>query len=322
MGKVLLGIDQSTVVARYLVFRIVFQEEAELPAWKGNILRGAIGSLLAKACGFEKLNCQRCNLWSQCPYGYLYRARSKGIVLSKLSGISKPFVLKPPLVLDKVFRPGDELVFSIVLFGDAIRFEKDVILSILDLGRRGIGIKDRRGKFIVSEITTVNPYQGFESILYKNNVFYESRALIKYSDLVAKARELTRYNGFTIKFLTPFRLLSKNNIVLPVNLEVILKYALRRFTNIFAQYMYVLPEINVHELLNKASKLELSELELREKTIVYRGKPEEYYIGELSFTGEIDEEIALILIFTELAHIGKRASYGHGWIKLLARKTH
>lgn len=309
-------IDPSTLICKYLVFHIVFEDKALLPAWKGSLLRGSIGGVLSKVCGSEKLNCARCGLWSKCAYGYLYRARSKGIVLKGISGFSKPFVLKPPLTLAKQFNPGDELVFSIVLFGDAIRFEREIIYSIILLGRRGIGRRFRRGRFRVSEIRAINPYHGFESLIYRDNVFYESKVFIKYSDLLERAEEISKYSGFTIEFLTPFRLLSRGSTILPADLGTIIKYALRRFTNILAQYIYVVPKFNVHELLKEAAKHEPYEIEYEGKIMIYRRKPEEYYTGRISFKNKLSKNIAIPLIFAELAHIGKRASYGHGWIKI------
>ncbi len=313
----LFGVEPDTVIAKYLVFRIVFREHAELPMWKGNLLRGAIGSVLPKICGRKKFDCMKCSIWTQCPYGYLYRARSKGIVLKNIKGISKPFVLKPPLNRDEVFEEGDELVFSIILFGDSIRFERDIILSILRLSEKGLGKKSSRGRFNVEEITAVNPYRGIEYILYRDRVVYDAPTLITYKDLVGKAEEITKGKKIKIRFQTPVRLLSRNNVLLPIELVNIVKYGMRRFTNILAQYTYTVPDIPVHQILENTMKTELVELEIERTVLKYRGVPEEYYIGEITFEGKIDLETATILSFGELAHIGKRASYGHGWYKIL-----
>ncbi|OYT39703.1 MAG: hypothetical protein B6U89_03635 [Desulfurococcales archaeon ex4484_58] len=316
MSHSFLGIDYSMVIARYIVFRIVFRDYAELPGWKGNLLRGSIGSVLPKICGLEKFNCLRCSIWDQCPYGYLFRARSKGIVLKRIMGISKPFVLKPPLTRERIFEPDDILEFSIVLFGDALRFEKDLILSILKLGEKGIGVKDLRGRFNVSEIIVKNPYTGLESIIYRDGVMYESRTNITFGDLMSRVEELIDNNVFIIDFLTPYRIVSKNETIAILDFTTITKYASRRFTNIFAQYMYKIPRYNIHKVLEKTEDIEIRELEVNKVEIKYRGIPEEYYIGKYVFQGEIDKTIATILTFTELAHIGKRASYGHGWYKI------
>jgi hypothetical protein len=316
LGSGFLGIDYSSIVARYLRFRIEFLDDALLPSWKGNLLRGSIGSVLPRICGSERFDCSRCSLWTKCPYGYLFRARSKGIVLRKIIHISKPLVLKPPLTLRREFRRGDQLVFSAVLFGDSIVFEKDLIESILRLGERGIGYRGRRGRFRVLEITVLNPYRGIESILYRDNVLYDSNTYILFKDIVDKAAEIMGYDGFTIKFLTPYRIVSHGRSIPILSLETLIKYASRRFTNITAQYLYKIPRYNIHEVLEEARRVRAVMIMYEKKTFKYRGKPEQYYTGEIMFEGKISKTIATILAFTELAHVGKRASYGHGWYKI------
>jgi len=297
MSESFLDVEYSIDVARYLSFRIEFVEDAVLPAWKGNLIRGAIGSKLAKICGFKKINCGSCGIWSQCPFGYLYRARSKGIVLKKLMGVSKPFVLKPPLDNRRFYRAGDRMEFSIILFGDSIRFEKDVILSVIELGRSGLGFREARGRFRVLEIVVKNPYRDLETILYRDGTFYNSDTLIKYGDLVEKAREIAKYSGLRIRFLTPYRIVSLNTSNPALDLETIVKYASRRFAIIMAQYMYRLPKYNIHDVLEKARKAELIDMEVKRVEIKYRGTPEEYYIGEQVFHGGFDETITTILVF-------------------------
>ncbi len=312
-----LGIDYSSIVARYLRFRIEFLEDALLPAWKGNLLRGSIGSVLPRICGLERFDCSRCGLWTKCPYGYLFRARSKGIVLRKIMHISKPLVLKPPLTLRREFRRGDQLVFSTVLFGDSIVFEKDLIEAILRLGERGIGYRGGRGRFRVLEVTVLNPYRGVESILYRDDVLYDSNTYIYFGDIVGKAAEVAGHDGFTIKFLTPYRIVSRGKTIPVLSLETLVKYASRRFTNIVAQYLYRVPKYDVYKVLGEAGRIRAVTVMYERRILRYRGKPEEYYIGEITFEGRMSRVLATILVFTELAHVGKRASYGHGWYKVL-----
>lgn len=315
----MMGIDYSTRIARYLVFRIRFMEKSLLPAWKGNLLRGSLGSVLPKICGLKKFDCSTCGLWVDCPYGYLYRARSKGVVLRRIQGMSKPFVLKPPLSRDRVYEPGSELEFSIVLFGDAVRFEKDVLLSVLRLARRGLGARGARARFEVLEILAVNPYRNVEHIVYRDGVFYHSDNYIVFGDIVSKAEELAGKNGLLIKFRTPYRIVSGGEPIEAPDLDVLLKYVSRKFTNIFAQYIYIIPKYDARTLVEKAGETNMVSIELSRIIIKYRGKPEEYYVADIMYEGRLDKRIMTILVFGELSHVGKRASYGHGWYQLIGK---
>ncbi|ADV65303.1 hypothetical protein Desmu_1001 [Desulfurococcus mucosus DSM 2162] len=306
-------VDPSVNVARVLVFRVRFLEQAELPVWKGNIIRGAIGSVLPKVCGFKRLNCGKCLIWYMCPFGYLYRARSKGIVLRKLRGVSKPFVLKPPLTDARSFSPGDMLEFSAVLAGDAVRFEKDLLVSVLELGGRGLGVKSARGRFEVVEVAARNPVTGFESIVYRGGSFFDSRAVVTVGDLVKRASEISSGKSLQASFLTPYRVVEGGVAGPLTSFESLVKSALRRFSVIMPQYMYVNPVRDVGKLLEEARKVGLAGADLHRVPIVYRGKREDYYVGTYEFKGEIGMDVALLLAFSELFHIGKRASYGHGW---------
>jgi hypothetical protein len=236
--------------------------------------------------------------------------------LRNLTGISKPFVLKPPLDRRRVYEAGDHLEFSIILFGDARRFERDVIIALLKLQNRGLGVKTGRGRFRVSEITAYNPFNDTESIIYRDGIVYDSQVYIRFEDILARAEEIMGYDDFTIRFLTPYRLLSRKEVIPVLDLETMVKYASRRFTNIIAQYNYIVPRYDIHEVLEKARHVQAYMVEYERVIIKYRGKPEEYYIGQISFEGRLDKKIAVILAFTELAHIGKRASYGHGWLRI------
>lgn len=80
----------------------------------------------------------------RCPYGYLFEAKSKGMVLRKLKGFTKPYVIKPPLSQETEFSEGDAFGFSIVLFGDAAKFERHLLAAVLDMGSKGIGTMERR----------------------------------------------------------------------------------------------------------------------------------------------------------------------------------
>ena len=119
--------------ARFYTFKLRFLQPTKLPKWKGAMLRGSISFWLKRLFCITRGTCDDCSLIFKCPFGYLFRARSKGIVLSKLKGYAKPYVLKPPLSEKQKYDAGDGLTFSFVLFGDAVQFEGELIKAVLTL---------------------------------------------------------------------------------------------------------------------------------------------------------------------------------------------
>ncbi len=297
------------IVCKYYTVELEFLNRAVLPKWKGNIIRGALGNALKKiSCLTGRNNCYACNLYINCAYGYLYRAKTKGLVLSKIKHFTKPYVIKPPLEGKEFFEKGDTIKFSIVLFGDAIRFENDLLRALNAMCSNGLGMKNNRAKLRIKRIFVENPFRNERAIIYENQELYESKLCIYERDLKVKMPEL-----FEIKFLTPFRLLKQNSLIAEPSFGDLFKFMLRKYSSIFYQYLHKLPNIDLDKLLKKAEKIETFSANLKKFQFVYKNETEIFISGEMKFLGKLNVDAKKVLSFCQLSHVGKRASYGHGW---------
>ncbi len=298
-------------IAKMYKFRLRFKGDAILPKWKGNMLRGAIGFHLRRIYCANNGACSKCNLIFKCPFGYLFRASSKGIVLRKIEGYPKPHVLKPPIEEKERYSKDDILEFSIVLFGDSAQFESDLIRAISELCKTGIGVRNKRSSLRIEDIIVENKFNGRKEVLFDGDAFYDTKTWIRDSHL-----EISVPRIFRLKFLTPFRILKENALLSQPEFADIFTFMLRKYSAIRYQYIRDELDINREKILERAKRIRFKSSKLKRVKFIYRKRPEEFLSGDLTYFGRTNREIRKVLAFCQLSHIGKRASFGHGWYEI------
>ncbi len=113
---------QPIPVARYRLTARV-QQHLALPAYAGSLLRGQFGAALRNvACMTRQPTCSGCPLVQTCPYTRIFEAPPppKGQhALQDFSQIPNPYIIEPPTTGAHVLGVGEELVFHLVLVGQA-----------------------------------------------------------------------------------------------------------------------------------------------------------------------------------------------------------
>lgn len=143
-GYALPAAPTTLCLARFRL-RLKAKTTLHLPAYKGSALRGGFGQVFRRiACLGAELGFGECLLGARCPYHYIFETPppAGSAVLDKVPTAPQPFVLEPPLETKRVYEPGEELVFHLVLIGKALDYLPYFIYAFDELGRVGLG----RGK--------------------------------------------------------------------------------------------------------------------------------------------------------------------------------
>jgi hypothetical protein len=296
-------------VCRYYTFELEFLERAKLPRWKGNLIRGSLGYHLRRLyCVDDTRECQSCQMIFRCPFGYLFRTKSKGIVLRKIEGYAKPYVVKPPIDENTTYDSGHTISFSLVLFGDSVMFEYDVFRAVKEMCKFGLGIENGRGRLRLRRVLIENPFRGKREVLYEDDTFYDSKMSIRDSHLDMDIGKIFRLN-----FLTPFRLIKNGAIISEPSFRDLTRFMLRRYSAIRYQYIRDEVDFDIEGLLKRSEKVSIVSSNLQRRTFVYKNGKEEFLHGEITYHGRLNANLRKLLSFCTLSHVGKRASYGHGW---------
>ena len=296
-------------IARVYTFELEFSKPAKLPKWKGNLIRGALGYNIKKLyCINDLRDCRKCQVLFRCPYGYLFRTTTKGIVLRKIEHYTKPYVIKPPLESKMMYNPKETIRFSLVLFGDAIEFEDYIFSAVNSMCKFGLGTKENRAQLKIRRVFVENPLKNEKEFLFEDGRLYNSRLYVREGDLKINVGRI-----FKIKFLTPFRLLRDGAIISEPSFRDLITFMLRKYSSIRYQYLKKELDINVEDVLKQSENIAMVSSNLSRRTFVYKNKEETFIHGEITYSGKLKSNLRKLLGFCQLSHIGKRSSYGHGW---------
>ncbi len=300
-------------IARVYTFELEFLKPAKLPNWKGNLIRGALGYHLKKLYCIidDSRDCHACPILFKCPYGYLFRATTKGIVLRKIKHYTKPYVIKPPLEPKTEYRAGDTLRFSIVLYGDAMAYEDHLFNAVNSMCRSGLGSRDCRGSLKIKRITVENPFRNEKGILFEDGEFFNPKIYVKNGDFRVDVGRI-----FKIRFLTPFRLIRDGALISEPNFRDLVTFMLRKYSSIRYQYLRTDIDVDVEDALKAAERIVTASSNLNRRTFIYKGNEETFIHGEITYSGKLKASLRKVLAFCQLSHIGKRSSYGHGWYSI------
>ena len=299
-------------IARVYTFELEFLRPAKLPKWKGNLIRGALGFHLKRMyCMSGSNDCHSCHLLFKCPYGYLFRTTTKGIVLRKSRHYTKPYVIKPPLESKTAYRRGDRLKFSIVLYGDAMDYGDHVFHAVNSMCRSGLGFRNCRGELRIRRVTVENPFRNERGVLFEDGEFFEPKVFVRDGDLRLKLGRM-----FKIRFLTPFRLIRNGALISEPSFVDLFTFMLRKYSAIRYQYLRRELDLSVEDALRDAESIATVATDLSVRTFVYKGEEETFLHGEMTYYGKPKARMRKVMAFCLLSHVGKRTSYGHGWFEI------
>ncbi len=137
--------------------RLAPQQTLFMPAQnKGNVLRGALGTMLRTLCCHPECpGARHCNLRATCPYAQVFEPAppAGSSALSNYQAIPRPFVIRPPVTkqngvieIDEKtqYGPGETLEFGLILVGRITELLPHFVLSFDRLAEAGLGLNRAR----------------------------------------------------------------------------------------------------------------------------------------------------------------------------------
>jgi len=298
----------SWPLARYrLVFKV--QTPLNLPDYAGSMLRGVFGlSLRHLACMTRQRVCGPCPLLAACPYPLIFETPAPAEHrLQNFSAVPNAYVLEPPPWGRRRYRAGEDLVFEMVLFGQALEKLPLVILAWQRALARGLG----GGTAGLAEMLFLNP-QGEEKI------FDASLSRVRPHEARLRLPPLQVAADFSLNFVTPLRLQENGRILPPegVTAKVLLMALVRRLSLILEFHAGLKPGYDFQRLSRLAegvgavSNLRWLHWERwsnrQKRKMALNG-----LAGEIRLSG-LPLEFYDFLRLGQWVHVGKNATFGLG----------
>lgn len=304
-----------------------------LPPYKGSTFRGGFGHAFKRvACVLKDKECSECLLRSKCIYSYVFETPppEDTHILRKYPTAPHPFIIEPPLDTRRLYEPGEELKFGLVLIGRAIDYLPYFIYTFEELGRIGIG--KGRGKYELREVRVEGRTRGGEGregrtgeVIYRGDTktLSSKYRLITGHDLLVKEDSRIPHLGSRIilLFLTPTRLKYEESLTSELEFHILLRNLLRRISLLSYFHCGKRLEIDFRGMIEKARKIRTRDRELkwvdwerysaRQETRLKMGG----FVGSITFEGEL-EEFLPVLRLGELVHVGKGTSFGLGQYRI------
>jgi len=306
--------------ARYRVILEAGERGLLLPPYKGSTLRGGFGRVFRRiACSQRDEECPRCLLREACPYAYIFETSPPAAarVLKNLDAVPRPFILEPPLETKTEYRPGESLIFGLVLVGRAVQYLPYFIVCLDELGREGIG-KGRR-PYALREVQAID-LRGTPHTVYRaeERKVHTVPAAVRGEDLFARAGLPGGWTRLGLEFLTPTRLKHQDQWANRLDFHILIRGLLRRLSSLAyfhhgwewqADFAGLIARAETVATVREQTRwVDWERYSARQEARIALGG----LVGTVVYEGDLQEFLPLIML-GEHVHVGKGAVFGMGW---------
>ena len=202
-------------------FYLKADEDMILPVVKTSMLRGVLGHTFKSFNCANRLakNCSGCVLKPGCAYSYFFDTSA--------NVSAKPYVIYSGQ-MQRHYKTGEHIEFNLILFGKAVKYLPQFVMSFIEIGKMGITAK--KYKF---SVCSAKDCHGNE--IFRNNEIIalpKDMSIGLFNDFPMQAKKAT------LRFLMPLRLTSFGDLVVKPSFEMIIKAITRRINPQMA-YEYV-----------------------------------------------------------------------------------
>lgn len=287
-----------------------------LSAYKGSMLRGALGASLRKwLCMSRKSDCDACLLRGNCIFVRLFKP-----VQTEGKPLTPPFCIEPDLDSRQDYPEGERFNFNLKLFAYAVEHLPFFVQGFAAAGQKGLGSNLQPGQFVIEEITCASA--AGQWVIFRQA---EDRLQIPEPRIwrpQSLPSDLTRVE---LCLATPLRHKADSHFSSTLSFRELFQLILRRFKALalLEGDIWSLPPARFSELAHAADQIRIESGQLnwqdwtryssRQSTFMKLGG----LTGAISYAGDL-RPFADLLSFAAFAHVGKQSSFGLGKINLLS----
>ena len=317
---------QNFRFARYR-FTYIVQEPLKMPQHKGNVFRGRFGYILRQiTCVETTKECEeRCQFPDRCVYSKCFETPvpDDSPILRGQPFAPHPFILEPPRTGQLDYAPGDTITCNLTLIGDAINLLPWMVFTFDQIGKRRIGLRDKRGQcqlYKVESLPTHSSRQPQTIYTAETEMLTDEGLILQLDDVMPTVPHAT--DTIELEFITPTSIKVDGKWTSKLTFEHLIRNLLRRIR--FLSYFHCGEDLDVDApaIIEAAGavKHHLRLNWLRKDRYSYRTEksvPMGGFIGKARFTGELEPFLPFIYL-GEYLHIGHHTAFGFGQYRLTA----
>ncbi len=311
---------------------------------KGSAVRGALFEALRKrSCArLDLASCHPCELVPVCPISALVATVDPE--WERGADPPRPLVVDPPLDPDVEYPAGASFQFGVTVFGSAGRLLPYLVLALSDAGRAGIGRRYQsaglwtRGRFEVERVELVSLFSDEVQVLYPADgqdtaaraVFRSPRTPVLPADVQGSLDRFQTHGQVAIELLTPTRLVRKGELIRSFDLLAFLQRLRERLESLERRYGQpasrpeAMPSSATYpfDAAEAAAGLRVvnDDTQWREVRAYSHRQRQALQLSGLTGRVTLAGDLAPILpylAYGQLTHVGKDATKGNGWYRLL-----
>lgn len=296
-------------------FSCQLQDEALLPEFKGSTLRGGLGHALKRVvCALRRKSCGDCLLAPGCAYTFLFEADKNGDAQSRRP---HPYLLSAPEDPRRHWRAGDQLDFTLTLFGKANDYLPHLVYAFKELGEAGLGKKQQsNGRLLLQKVSMG------QHPVWQGDKLQPPPQLPELTLTPALPGPLT---SLALRCHTPLRLKYENHLQHSLPFHLLIRAALRRISSLEAAYGDGEPALDYKGLAARAADVKVAGGDCRWREIRrYSSRQKKEMLiggmeGEMHYRGDDLSEFLPLLRYCEQVHLGKQTTFGLGRISVEER---
>lgn len=308
-------------------FTLSPEDTIHMPVFnKGSILRGAFGSSLKRLVCFtdKSTDCDLCILKDKCAYTLIFNPIDINPV-KRLRNVPRGYVIKPPLEKTTEYTVDNPLLFEMILAGDRINYLPYVIVTLIELGKFGIGLN--RGRFTLKDLSVLK--DGISESLYDSdtNTIKNIQLTITGSEILQEVAKINKHT-ITLQFLTPTRIKynptgekGKSEVVRVPEFHHIIRRLRDRINALSVTYCGSPIDVDFKGIAERAMEVKTRDVNIRWIDIKRKSRTQPIqhdqsgFVGQITFEGDLIEFLPLIAL-GEYVHIGEDAVFGNGWYRI------